>query len=165
MPPKKAVEGPKEAEECILRFGKYNNIIQWRDALEVSVCALYGLSGQFLITNERYVPPMPREQDYVQVNPPLEEGEVTLPSSDRCIDPKVERQRLRRKAKKDRQTTRTREEHILANVGEDVNRVSKQSNTGSRVQECTREPGLGATMGIHKKHTSYTHIRCGCTHG
>ena len=79
MSPKKNVEGPKEAAECILRFGKYNNIIQWRDALEVSVCGLYGLSGQFLITNERYVPPMPRELDYVPVNPPVEEGEAPYP--------------------------------------------------------------------------------------
>ena len=37
------------------------------------------MSGQFLITNERYVPPMPREEDYVPVNPPLLEGEAPYP--------------------------------------------------------------------------------------
>ena len=79
MPQKKATESPKEAAECILRFGKYNNIIQWRSALETSICGLYGLSGQFLITNERYVPRMPREEDYVPVNPPVAEGEAPYP--------------------------------------------------------------------------------------
>ena len=79
MPPKKAVESPKEAVECILRHGKYNNIIQWRNAMETSICGVYGVSGQFLITNERYTPPMPREEDYVPVNPPLLEGEAPYP--------------------------------------------------------------------------------------
>ena len=81
MPPKKAGEVPKEAVECILRYGKYNNVVQWRDAIEDSVTKLYGRSGQFLITNERYVPRMPREADYNPVNPPLEEGEAPYPAT------------------------------------------------------------------------------------
>ena len=79
MPPKKAAESPKEAAECILRIGKYNNVIQWRKAMESSVTELYGRSGQFLITNERYVPRLPREEDYTPVYPPVAEGDPPNP--------------------------------------------------------------------------------------
>ena len=79
MPPKKAAESPKEAAECILRIGKYNNVVQWRKAMESSVTELYGRSGQFLITNERYVPRLPREEDYTPVYPPVAEGEPPNP--------------------------------------------------------------------------------------
>ena len=47
--------------------------------METSVCGLYGRSGQFLITDERFVPRMPREEDYVPVNPPLAEGDAPYP--------------------------------------------------------------------------------------
>jgi hypothetical protein len=44
-------------------------VIPWRDELHIAVSRLYGLSGSFLITNTRYVPPLPAEADYLPVIP------------------------------------------------------------------------------------------------
>ena len=65
MPPKKSNEPVKEAAECILRIGKNNNVVQWKEEMQTTVTALYGLTGMFFTTNERYVQPFPREEDYI----------------------------------------------------------------------------------------------------
>jgi hypothetical protein len=65
MPPKKSVEPAKDAVECVLRIGKNNNVVQWKEEMQTAVTALYGLTGIFFTTNERHVQPFPREEDYV----------------------------------------------------------------------------------------------------
>ena len=49
--------------------------------MEASVCGLYGRCGQFLITDVRYVPPVPREEDYAPHIPPLAEGDAPYPAT------------------------------------------------------------------------------------
>jgi hypothetical protein len=79
MPAKKAGEQLKEAEESILKIGKFNNVIQRRGEMQTSVCTLYGMTGIFFATNERHIPPYPREDQYVLVYSPPEEGQPSNP--------------------------------------------------------------------------------------
>lgn len=74
IPPKRAVE-PKDVPECILRIGKYNNVVAWNLEMRSVVGTLYGSNANFLTDNVRYVPPYPREEDYLPVNPALVEGQ------------------------------------------------------------------------------------------
>ena len=69
MPPKKQAEALKDAGECILRMGKSNNVVTWAEEMQTTITALYGLTGMFFETNKRYVPPLPREQDYMPAIP------------------------------------------------------------------------------------------------
>ena len=68
MSPKKSVE-PKVVTPCILQIGKYNNVVAWNLEMRASMRALYGNAANFLTTNVRYVPPLPREEDYTVVYP------------------------------------------------------------------------------------------------
>ena len=54
MPPKRAIEALKSTEECILQFGKFNNIIKWRESMQTIVTELYGIIGMFFTTDVRY---------------------------------------------------------------------------------------------------------------
>ena len=78
MPPKKSnAKGEQSSTEpCMLQFGKNNNVVQWQEEMHTHVSSLYGLTANFIITNTRYVPPIPQEEDYV---PQPEEGEDDLP--------------------------------------------------------------------------------------
>ena len=78
MPQKKATDPEKDAAECILRIGKNNNVVQWKEEMQTTVTALYGLTGMFFTTNERYVQPFPREEDYTPDFPDDDE-EVVAP--------------------------------------------------------------------------------------
>ena len=80
MPGKKARETPKEAEECILKIGKNNNVVQWRGEMQTATTKLYGMTGIFFTTNVRYVPPYPCEDEYIPVYPPVEEGQPPNPA-------------------------------------------------------------------------------------
>ena len=71
----KKMETPKHADECILKMGKSNNVIQWRDEMHTAVTRLYGMTGSFFITNERYVEPLPRAEDYTPIIPEGEDDE------------------------------------------------------------------------------------------
>ena len=71
----KKMETPKYADECILKMGKSNNVIQWRDEMHTAVTRLYGMTGSFFITNERYVEPLPRAEDYTPIIPEGEDDE------------------------------------------------------------------------------------------
>ena len=64
MPPKKSNEPVKEAAECILRIGKNNNVVQWKEEMQTTVTALYGLTGMFFTTNKRYQFPRVSYEDY-----------------------------------------------------------------------------------------------------
>jgi hypothetical protein len=65
MPQKKADEPSKGAAECILKICKNNNVVQWKEEIQNELTELYGLTGMFFTTNERYVQPFPREEDYI----------------------------------------------------------------------------------------------------
>ena len=64
MPPKRAVEALKASDECILQYGKSNNIIKWKEHMQTIVTELYGIIGMFFTTNERYVLPRVSYRDY-----------------------------------------------------------------------------------------------------
>jgi hypothetical protein len=59
MPQKKADEPSKGAAECILKIGKNNNVVQWKEEIQNELTELYGLTGMFFTTNERYEKPFP----------------------------------------------------------------------------------------------------------
>ena len=75
MPPKRAEE-TKEVPVYILRIGKHNNVAAWNLEMRSIIGTLYGSTANFLTDNERYVPPYPREEDYMPVNPALAEGQL-----------------------------------------------------------------------------------------
>ena len=79
MPAKKAGDQSKEAEECVLQIGKFNNVIQWRGEMQTSVCTLYGMTGIFFATNARHIPPYPREDQFIPVYPQIEKGQPPNP--------------------------------------------------------------------------------------
>ena len=64
MPQKKHEEPKSGAEPCILKTGRYNNVVQWREDMQNEACGLYGMTGTFFTTNKSYVQPYPREEDY-----------------------------------------------------------------------------------------------------
>ena len=61
---KKQEEPKSGAEQRMLRIGRYNNVLQWREDMHNEACGLYGMTGMFLTTNKSYVHPYPREEDY-----------------------------------------------------------------------------------------------------
>ena len=63
MPPKRTPDA-KEAKECMLHIGKYNNVVVCNLDVSASVGATYGSSALFLTTDVRYVPVLPRDSDY-----------------------------------------------------------------------------------------------------
>jgi hypothetical protein len=66
MPQKKASELAQDAAECVLKIGKNNNVVQWKEAMQTELTAQqFGLVGMFFTTNERDVQPFPREDDYI----------------------------------------------------------------------------------------------------
>jgi hypothetical protein len=65
MPQKKSNEPAQDATECVLRIGKNNNVVQWKEEMQTTVTALHGLTGLFFTTNGRYVQLFPREEDCV----------------------------------------------------------------------------------------------------
>ena len=64
MPPKRAVEALKSAEECILQHGKHGNVIKWREHMQTIVTELYGIVGMFFTTGVRYELPKLSYEDY-----------------------------------------------------------------------------------------------------
>ena len=64
MPPKRAPEAVKSAEECMLLYGKHNNVIKWKEHMQTIVTELYGIIGMFFTTNERYELPRTSMRDY-----------------------------------------------------------------------------------------------------
>jgi hypothetical protein len=75
MPQKKASDPSKDAAECILRIGKNNNVVQWKEEIQNELTELYGLTAMFFTTNERYVQPFPREEDYIPDFPDSDDEE------------------------------------------------------------------------------------------
>lgn len=64
MPLERAVEASKSTEECILQYGKHNNVIKWREHMQTIVTELYGIVGMFFTTNVKYEFPRSSSRDY-----------------------------------------------------------------------------------------------------
>ena len=61
----KTAEAKDKADEgCILQIGKNNNVVLWKEEMQLIACGLYGMTGLFFSTNERYFQPFPQEEDY-----------------------------------------------------------------------------------------------------
>ena len=78
MPPKKQEEPKSGAEQCMLKIGRHNNVVQWKEEMQNEACGLYGMTGMFFSTNKRYVQPYPREEDY---NPTFQTVETDAPTA------------------------------------------------------------------------------------
>ena len=70
MPPKKSVESDKSPDVCILRMGKANNVIQWREEMYNVTTGLYGSTVTIFNTNVSYFHPLPQERDYNPLHVP-----------------------------------------------------------------------------------------------
>ena len=68
MPPKRSPES-KEAKECILQIGKFNNVVAWNLEMRALTVTTFGSSATFLTTNVRFVYPLPREEDFMVAYP------------------------------------------------------------------------------------------------
>jgi hypothetical protein len=67
MPPKKTHpkrEPPARDDPCMLLYGPRNNIIAWREEMEEKCVEKYGVSGTFFSTNQIYLIPHIREEDW-----------------------------------------------------------------------------------------------------
>ena len=64
MPPKRVPEAVKSNEECILLYGKHNNVIKWKEHMQTIITELYGIIGMFFTTNQRYKLPRVSYRDY-----------------------------------------------------------------------------------------------------
>ena len=71
MPQKKLEDASSGAVTCILKIGRYNNVVQWKEEMQDEACGLYGMTGMFFTTNESYYHPLPRAEDYVPAPPPV----------------------------------------------------------------------------------------------
>ena len=64
MPPKKQEDLKTAREPCILKIGRFKNVVQWKEEMQNEACSLYGMTGMFFSTNESHFIPYPREEDY-----------------------------------------------------------------------------------------------------
>ena len=87
MPPKKSVDVPKEKQECILKYGKQNNVVQWSEEMQTEVESHYGSVGEFFTTNESYRVPRVDEDELISALPDPPEDES---SDDEDYDQAVE---------------------------------------------------------------------------
>lgn len=71
MPPKEAVESPKEKLECILKYGKQNNVVQWSEEMQTEVESHYGSVGEFFTTIESYTVPRVDEDELLSALPSI----------------------------------------------------------------------------------------------
>ena len=64
MPKTKTVEAAKEPEICILKMGKNNNVILWKESMYNMATELFGEVGTYFYTNVAYRYPFPHEREY-----------------------------------------------------------------------------------------------------
>ena len=65
MPKTKPAEaGKKSPEECLLKMGKNNNVIQWREEMYNLATEEFGEVGTYFYTNVAFRFPFPHERDY-----------------------------------------------------------------------------------------------------
>ena len=85
MPRKRVPEAIKSAEECMLLYGKHNNVIKWKEHMQTIITELYGIIGMFFTTNERYELPRTSMSDY-----PLDSDEESESSESEAEEEGVE---------------------------------------------------------------------------
>jgi hypothetical protein len=93
MPEAKAVEtAGKGPQTILLKMGKVNNVIQWREDMYNPATEEFGEVGTYFCTNVAYKYPFPHEREYNPFNvDPLEEA-----SADEAVgDEEGERRRRR----------------------------------------------------------------------
>jgi hypothetical protein len=65
MPKAKAAEaGGKGPDTCMLKMGKSNNVIQWREEMYNLATEEFGEVGKYFYTNVAYKYPLPHEREY-----------------------------------------------------------------------------------------------------
>jgi hypothetical protein len=77
MPKAKAAEaGGKGPDTCMLKMGKSNNVIQWREEMYNLATEEFGEVGTYFYTNVAYKYPLPHEREYnpFYVEPVLEDS-------------------------------------------------------------------------------------------
>jgi hypothetical protein len=79
MPKMKAVETGTKTDVCMLKMGKGNNIIQWRDEMYNLATEEFGEVGTFFITNVVHRYPIPHEREY---NPYFVEPVAAAPGAE-----------------------------------------------------------------------------------
>ena len=62
----------------MLKIGRQNNVVQWKEDMQNEACGLYGMTGMFFSTNRHYVQPYPREEDY---NPTFQTVDIDDPTA------------------------------------------------------------------------------------
>jgi hypothetical protein len=62
-------------QATILRIGKSNNVVHWKEVIQNELTELYGLTTMFFTTIERYVQPFPREEGYIPDCPDSDDEE------------------------------------------------------------------------------------------
>jgi hypothetical protein len=76
MPKSKPVETVKGPEICILRVGKHNNVVRWKESMYNLATELFGQVGTYFQTNVVYRYPYPHEREY---NPYYVEPVIVAP--------------------------------------------------------------------------------------
>lgn len=65
MPKSKPVEpARKEPEVCILKMGKHNNVIEWREKMYTLATSEFGEVGTYFYTNVAFRYPFPHEMEF-----------------------------------------------------------------------------------------------------
>lgn len=187
MPPKKQEEPKSGAEQCMLKIGRQNNVVQWKEDMQNEACGLYGMTGMFFSTNRHYVQPYPREEDY---NPTFQTVDIDDPTAgieneedeDGSVDPDdvmigpqlpplvpivysealIDKLRAgafegRRKAVEAQRTDE--QKTVVAHVVEDVPRVQIQGARGARVRVVPPQIGQCPTVGVHPQKSPNSHLR------
>ena len=69
----------------MLKLGRQNNVVQWKEEMQDEACALYGMTGMFFSTDASHFIPYPREEDY-NPNPPPPGGDDVDTDDDASVD-------------------------------------------------------------------------------
>ena len=85
MPPKKQEEPKSCTEACILKNGRYNNVVQWREEMQDHACTLYGMTGMFFTTNASHFIPYPCEEGCNPATPAAGQGADEAGAPERII--------------------------------------------------------------------------------
>ena len=165
MPPKRAVETVKTAEECILQFGKTTNVIKWREHMQVIATELYGIVGMFFTTNMRYELP---KHSYREQPMDSSAESSSSESDDEALDPELPaldptmvaaeaREKAARKAARDVRNERRRKasERSRAKLREDDYIQRKRDLKAQKEHERTLYPMMWRRMSL----ASQTRVR------
>jgi hypothetical protein len=139
----------------VLKIGKNNNVVQWKEAMQTALTAQFGLVGMFFATNERYVQPFPREEDYIPEFPESDdevEEEVVLVDAEGEQLPAVEiaAQAVAREAAAQarRDVKRRAREKLILKLREGVYEGRRKAMETQKTNECTAYPMIWRKMSL-----------------